>query len=83
MKRFEDKVVLVTGAANGIGQATAERIAEEGGQVVCTDVQTEAVEATAKAIQTAGGKRSRKHLTLAIPTPSPRSWRRPLKNSES
>ena len=51
MQRFEGQVVLVTGAANGIGQATAERIASEGGQVVCTDVQTEAVEATAKEIE--------------------------------
>ena len=56
MQRFEGQVVLVTGAANGIGQATAERIASEGGQVVCTDVQTEAVEATAKEIEAAGGR---------------------------
>ena len=56
MQRFEDKVVLVTGAANGIGQATAERMAAEGAQVVCTDVETEAVEATAKKIEAAGGR---------------------------
>ena len=67
MQRFEDKVVLVTGAANGIGQATAERIAAEGGQVVCTDVQTEAVEATAKAIQTAGGKALAKTSDISDP----------------
>lgn len=46
--RFHEKVVLVTGAASGIGQATALRIAQEGGNVFCTDVQAEAVQATAK-----------------------------------
>ncbi len=34
MKRFEDKVALVTGAGGGIGLATANRIADEGGTVV-------------------------------------------------
>lgn len=48
MRRFEDKVVLVTGAASGIGRATVERIASEGGRLFCVDVQAEAVEETAK-----------------------------------
>ena len=34
MNRFEDKVVLVTGAGSGIGLATAARLAGEGAQVV-------------------------------------------------
>ncbi len=38
MKRFEGKVCLVTGAASGIGKATAARLAEEGAQVVTLDV---------------------------------------------
>ena len=36
-KRFKDKVVVVTGAAQGIGKAVAIRIAREGGKVVAVD----------------------------------------------
>ena len=38
MKRFEKKVVGVTGAARGIGQAMARRFAEEGAGVVVMDI---------------------------------------------
>ena len=38
MGRIEAKACIVTGAASGIGRATAERFAEEGGQVLCVDV---------------------------------------------
>ena len=38
MKKFEGKVILVTGAASGIGFATAKRFAQEGGTVVATDI---------------------------------------------
>ncbi len=48
MRRFEDKVVLVTGAASGIGRATVERLAQEAAKLLCVDIQAEAVEATAK-----------------------------------
>ena len=36
-ERFADKVVLITGAASGIGQATAERLAAEGATIVAAD----------------------------------------------
>ena len=55
MNRFEGKVALVSGAASGIGRAAAIRIANEGGSVVCIDLQREAVEATAKEICENGG----------------------------
>ena len=41
MSRYLDKVVLITGAASGIGKASAERIASEGGKIVCVDRQPE------------------------------------------
>jgi NAD(P)-dependent dehydrogenase (short-subunit alcohol dehydrogenase family) len=36
--RFDGKTVIVTGAASGIGRATASRIAREGGRVVAVDI---------------------------------------------
>lgn len=56
MRRFEGKVALVTGAASGIGRATAERLASEGARVLCSDVQEEGVAAAARAIADAGGE---------------------------
>jgi NAD(P)-dependent dehydrogenase (short-subunit alcohol dehydrogenase family) len=38
MARLDGKVVLVTGAASGIGRATAERVADEGAMVVRADI---------------------------------------------
>ena len=37
MNRFEDKIAIVTGAASGIGRATADRLRSEGGTVVGID----------------------------------------------
>jgi NAD(P)-dependent dehydrogenase (short-subunit alcohol dehydrogenase family) len=54
MRRFEDKVVLVTGAASGIGRATVERLAEEGATLACLDVQADMVEEVADTARAAG-----------------------------
>jgi 3-oxoacyl-[acyl-carrier protein] reductase len=56
MYRFEGQVAIVTGAANGIGAATARRLGQEGAAVVCADLDAPAAEATAAVIQGAGGK---------------------------
>lgn len=56
MNRLEGRVAMITGAASGIGKATAERLADEGAAVLVTDIQTEAGEATVAEINNAGGR---------------------------
>jgi len=53
MHRFENRAAVVSGAAQGIGKAVAERLASEGATVACVDINGEGAEATAKAL---GGK---------------------------
>lgn len=43
--RFDGKTVIVTGAASGIGQAVALRVAREGGRVVASDLSRERLDA--------------------------------------
>lgn len=52
--RFSDKVVLVTGAANGIGLAAAIRFASEGASVVLVDRDAAALPAAAAQLRDAG-----------------------------
>lgn len=54
--RLKNKVCVITGAAQGIGEACAMRFATEGAKVVVSDVQVEKGEAVAKAIRDAGGE---------------------------
>jgi 3-oxoacyl-[acyl-carrier protein] reductase len=48
--RFKDKIVVITGAAAGIGRVTAEAFAAEGAKVAICDVNPEAGEAAARAL---------------------------------
>lgn len=56
MTRFEGKVAIVTGAAGGLGRATAARLASEGAKVVLVDLGGTALEESAAAVEHAGGE---------------------------
>lgn len=56
MMRFAGKVCLVTGGASGIGRASCERFAAEGGRVAVVDADREHGEETVRAISAAGGE---------------------------
>src|SRR5882757_1236548 len=57
---FENKVALITGAASGLGLATAKAFAESGASVVLADWQEKAVKAAAEDLDAKG------HKTLAV-----------------
>jgi len=54
--RFTDKVVLITGAASGIGRAGALRLAREGADIIAVDLSAEGLESLAADLK-AGGRR--------------------------
>ena len=54
--RFHDRVALVTGGGEGIGQATAQRLAAEGAAVLIMDIDAARAERCAGAITASGGR---------------------------
>ena len=52
--RLEDKVVVITGAASGIGKAIASTFAREGAKIVIADLNQKAADATASELDPAG-----------------------------
>ena len=65
MKRFEGKVILVTGAASGIGEAAAYRLAEEGGSIFCTDINEPALKTVTETIASRGGTAKARRLDIS------------------
>src|SRR5690625_791429 len=56
MKRVENKVIVVTGGASGLGRETSLLLAKHGAKVVLTDIQNEKGEALAEEINQSGGE---------------------------
>jgi NAD(P)-dependent dehydrogenase (short-subunit alcohol dehydrogenase family) len=52
--RFADRIALVTGAANGIGRASALRLAREGADLVVVDREGDTLQGVAREIEEAG-----------------------------
>jgi len=65
MSRFEGKVAIVTGAAQGIGEAYAKALAAEGASVVVADLNVESGERVVSEIESAGGTATFVHCDVA------------------
>ena len=61
-QNIKDKVVIITGASSGLGEATARLLSSEGATVVLAARRKDRIEALAKELSDRGGK------ALAVPT---------------
>ncbi len=66
MGRLDGKVALITGAASGIGEATAELFAREGARVMVADVQDELGRAVVERMRGAGGEAEYIHCDVSV-----------------
>ncbi|MFT7221331.1 MAG: 3(or 17)beta-hydroxysteroid dehydrogenase [Candidatus Azotimanducaceae bacterium] len=55
MSKLKNRTVIVTGGGSGLGEASSELLAQEGANVVVTDINFEAAERTARSIGQRGG----------------------------
>jgi meso-butanediol dehydrogenase/(S,S)-butanediol dehydrogenase/diacetyl reductase len=69
MSRFPNKIVMITGAASGIGRATAQRFAAEGAQVAISDMNAAGLEETLASLEGSG------HHAMALDVSDPAACR--------
>ena len=74
MGRFDGKGVIVTGGGRGIGQATAQRFASEGADVMVAGRTPEPLAESVALIEAEGGKAVAHAADVTAPTRSPGSW---------
>jgi len=65
-KRFEDKRVVITGAAGGMGQAFARHFAAVGAALILTDVEDKGLEQTAATLRAQGASCSTHRIDLSV-----------------
>jgi NAD(P)-dependent dehydrogenase (short-subunit alcohol dehydrogenase family) len=56
MGKLDGKIAIITGAASGIGKATAQRVAAEGARTVVADLNADGAKQVAEAISATGGE---------------------------
>jgi NAD(P)-dependent dehydrogenase (short-subunit alcohol dehydrogenase family) len=78
-RRFEGRVAIVTGAAGGIGRATAALLSEGGARVVATDLKDAPIEETAALLESGGGE----VLTAAHDVSAAADWQRVVAEASS
>ena len=66
--RLKDKVALITGAASGIGQASALTFAQQGAKVVVVDIQQASIDETVGSIMSQGGSATGVNADVTDPT---------------
>jgi NAD(P)-dependent dehydrogenase (short-subunit alcohol dehydrogenase family) len=71
--KLSGKVALVTGAASGIGRASALQLASDGARVACADLNAEGAESVAKEITRAGGEAFGLRLDVSDPADNQRA----------
>ena len=75
-ERFKGQVIVLTGAARGIGKATALRAAREGARLVLTDRLEKEGSEVLKAVTEEGGEAIFLCLDLSIEENARKWWRR-------
>jgi len=79
MRRVDNKIALVTGAAQGIGAATAELLAREGAKVVLTDINAPVVQQKAQEINADGLEKA---VAMEQDVSSEDAWRQTIEATE-